>query len=209
MRAFSPDPDPTLSKELVQRALASDRAAVRELVERLMPVIRRRALSTLARYGRGAESEAEDVCQDVLIGLFREDRAALATWAPERGLSLEQFVAMLAQRRVVSHLRSRANKPSRHALTDPENLERLVNQSVRNLLEVGDPARDILHELADRLRVSLSAQGLEMFYRLYVWEQPTEQITGELGLSAESIYQWRSRIKKAAALALEEMQHDE
>lgn len=209
MRAFLQDPEPTQSKQLVARALGGDRAAVRELIASLLPVIRRRALGSLARYGRGAESEVEDVCQEVLIGLFREDRGALASWDPERGLTLAQFVGMLAQRRVISHLRSRTSKPARHTLTEPQNLERLVEQSVQNQLDPHDPARDTLRELADALRVTLSPLGLEMFYRLYVWEQTTEQITSQLGLSAESVYQWRTRLKKAALSALKELQHDQ
>jgi RNA polymerase sigma-70 factor (ECF subfamily) len=209
VRVFSQTSDPTLDKQLVNRALEGERAAVRELIEQLLPVIRRRAVGSLARYGRGAESETEDICQEVLLGLFREDRAALAAWDPERGLALSQFVGMLAQRRVISHLRSRASKPARHMLTEPESLERLVNQSATNQLDPRDPAHDTFHELADRLSLTLSPLGLEMFYRLYVWEQPTEQITEQLGLSAESIYQWRSRLKKAAASVLKELQHGE
>jgi RNA polymerase sigma factor (sigma-70 family) len=208
VRAFSQDPDPTLSKQLVQRALEGDRVAVRALIEKLAPLIRRRAAGSLARYGRGGESEVEDVCQEVLLGLFREDRASLASWDPERGLTLSQFVGMLAQRRVISHLRSRASKPLRHTLTEPESLERLVNQSDQGQA-ARDPSRDALHELADRLRVTLSPLGLEMFYRLFVWEQPTEQISEQLGLSAESIYQWRSRLRKAATAAWKELQRVE
>lgn len=205
MRSLLEDPEPTRTKELVRSALAGDRAAVRALVSELLPVIRRRAAASLARYGRNADSDVEDVCQEVLLGLFRGDRAALAAWDPERGLTLAQFVGMLAQRRVISHLRSRASKSPRHTLTEPQNLERLVEQSAANQLGPGDAAHDTFHELADRLRVSLSPQGLEMFYRLYVWEQPTEEITAQLGLSAEAVYQWRSRLKKAAVSALEEL----
>ncbi|HET9958506.1 MAG TPA: sigma factor [Polyangiaceae bacterium] len=207
MREFPQDSEAKLNKPLVQRALGGEAQAVRELIGLLHPVIKRRALASLTRYGQGTQSEVEDVCQEVLIGLFREDRAALAAWDPERGLSLVQFVGMLAQRRVSSYLRSRANKPSRRTPTEPESLERLVNQSASDQLDPHDPARETFHELADRLRATLSPLGLEMFYRLYVWEHSTEQITAQLGLTAEAVYQWRSRLRKAALLALKELEH--
>ncbi|HET9930174.1 MAG TPA: hypothetical protein VFQ35_05795, partial [Polyangiaceae bacterium] len=42
----------------------------------------------------------------------------------------------------------------------------------------------------------LSPKALEMFYRLYVWQEEPEVVARETGSKLEAIYQWRSRLKK-------------
>jgi RNA polymerase sigma factor (sigma-70 family) len=198
VRASSEDTqakDPQL--DLVRQALDGDRHAVRQLVVLLLPVIQRRAATTFSRYGYTSKSDVEDVCQEVLVGLFREDRAALASWDPDRGLGLEQFAGMLAQRRVISYLRSRSHRPLGNTFVDLVDVD-LADGEDTAVLNPHENAhiRQTLQTLADSLRASLSPLGVEMFYRLYVWEQPTAQIAEQLHVSPDSVYQWRSRLKK-------------
>jgi hypothetical protein len=60
-------------------------------------------------------------------------------------------------------------------------------------------AREFLGLLFECLHATLSPKGLEMFYRLYVWQEEPEHIARETGSTLEAIYQWRSRLKKEVA----------
>src|SRR5438477_652075 len=89
----------------LERALAGERSAVRELVAAFTPVIQARAARALVRgrgggRGRDPRQELGDLVQDVLLLLFRDDERILRAWRPERGLSLLNYVGLVAEREV-------------------------------------------------------------------------------------------------------------
>src|SRR5688572_12519098 len=97
--------------ELVRRAVEGQAAARHTLVLRLSPVVQRRVCrplqSSRAARGRGVErSEVLDLTQQILLLLFDRDSRVLRSWAPERGLSLANFVGLVAEREAKAILRS-------------------------------------------------------------------------------------------------------
>jgi RNA polymerase sigma-70 factor (ECF subfamily) len=96
--------------DLIRRALTGDPTALTELVAVLTPVIQARVARTLlARRhrlagGRDVRQEVEDLSQDVFLTLFSRDARVLRDWQPGRGLSLESFVGLVAERQVLSFL---------------------------------------------------------------------------------------------------------
>ena len=46
------------------------------------------------------------------------------------------------------------------------------------------------------MRASLSTRGLELFQRLYVDEEPIEQVAESMNMTREAIYAWRNRVGK-------------
>jgi len=188
------------SLEDVQRALGGERAAIEALVRELSPVVQARVATALWRRGRASRQELEDMTQDVLMEIFAGDGRVLARWEPERGLSLPSFVGLVAQRLVFSRLRSRRRNPFTQEPVDPGTIEASVGSS-RLHPPPEDPvaAREFLELLFERLHAELSPKGLEMFYRLYVWQEEPEHIARETGSTVEAIYQWRSRLKKDVA----------
>jgi len=183
------------SLEHVQRALGGERAAIEELVRELSPVVQARVATALWRRGRASRQELEDMTQEVLMDLFTG--GVLARWEPERGLSLASFVGLVAQRLVFSLLRSRRRSPFTQEPTDPGTIEASASSSRRHPTPEGPvAAREFLELLFERLHAELSPKGLEMFYRLYVWQEEPEQIARETGSTLDAIYQWRSRLKK-------------
>lgn len=97
---------------LVRRALAGDQTALTRLVAALTPVIQVRVARTLLAHrsllasGRNLRQEVEDQTQKVLLALFARDGHVLRFWLAERGLSLEKFVGLVAERQVLSFLRN-------------------------------------------------------------------------------------------------------
>ncbi|HET7540374.1 MAG TPA: hypothetical protein VFK05_10905 [Polyangiaceae bacterium] len=185
------------SLEDVKRALQGERAAIEELVRELSPVVQARVATALWRRGRASRQELEDLTQEVLMELFTGDGRALASWEPGRGLSLASFVGLVAQRMVFSILRSRRRSPFTQEPTDPATIEASAASSRRHPTPEGPvAAREFLILLFERLHAELSPKALEMFYRLYVWQEEPEHIARETKSTLDAIYQWRSRLKK-------------
>jgi RNA polymerase sigma-70 factor (ECF subfamily) len=189
--------------QLIVSALSGSREAARALIVRLSPVIQARAARlTLRRFpGTGPEAvraRVEDAVQDVFLRLFAEDGRVLRAWDATRGASLENYVGLVAERLVLSAHRSGHKTAWREdtglggeddAGAQPASPERLEDR----VITAGLAAR-----VVSALEAELSPQGLELFYRLVVWEQTVEQVGDELGLSRDAVYQWRSRLLKRA-----------
>lgn len=196
-----------MSADDVKRALARDRTSLEQLVHELEPVIRTRVAAALWRFRRASRAEVEDLTQEVFVELFSKEGATLASWDAERGLDFHSFVSMVAQRVVLSVLRSRRRSPFTQELLDPDALVGTNAEASQPPAERVE-ARELLGLVAEHLRQELSPQGLELFYRLFVWQESVDVVTRATGLSADAIYQWRTRLKKAALLAQQRILQD-
>jgi len=200
-------PEDTAS--LIRRALEGDQTALTELVAMLTPVIQARVARTLlARRsllagGRSVREEVEDLSQDVFLKLFDRDGRVLRSWQPERGLSLPNFVGLVAEREVLSFLRSGRRNPWKEepSFTDDE-------------IDIEDPddgpeeiaaSREYLELLLDRLHEELSPLGWQLFNLLFIQELSQAEVQAASGLSADAVYAWRSRLRRAARRVLDEM----
>jgi RNA polymerase sigma-70 factor (ECF subfamily) len=184
---------------LVGRALAGDPAAQNRLVAVLTPVIQARVARTLLarRFrlagGRDVRQEVEDLSQEVFLALFSRDAHVLRSWQPERGLSLENFVGLVAKCEVLSFLRSSRRNPW---LEDTSLAEDVLD------VETEDPGPDVIAAsrehlalLFDRLYDELSPLGWRMFELLFVQDLSQAEVEAVSGLSADAVYAWRSRLR--------------
>jgi RNA polymerase sigma-70 factor (ECF subfamily) len=194
---------------LVRRALSGDPAALRGLVALLTPVIQGRVARTLLarRYrlagGRDVRQEVEDLSQDVFLALFSREGRVLRTWQAERGLSLENFVGLIAERQVLSFLRSgRRNPWKEDPLFASDELEPEAPESGP---EAAAASREHLSLLLDRLREELSPLGWRLFELLFVREMSQAEVEAASGLSADAVYAWRSRLRRLAQTLLIEL----
>jgi RNA polymerase sigma-70 factor (ECF subfamily) len=193
-------------ERLLRSALRGDESSLRELVERLTPVIQVRVARVLLRQGRRSREqigpEVADATQEVFLALFAERGRVLGNWDPARGLSLANFVGLVAQRLVSSIVRSGRKNPWLHEPEDPAEFDRLSKEAEPTPESVA-ASREDLRRVLDALRGKLSPLGLEMFQRLYVARESLEEIRAATGLTDSAIYQWRSRLGKAAQQAFE------
>lgn len=187
---------------MIRQALDGDAQSARVLVDALYPVIAKRVAATLWQRTRrrAVAQEAADLVQEVFVSLFQADGKALRAWDPERGMSLERFVGMLAQHQVISILRNGRASPWRDEPTENEALEKLGQSTLTP--ESITTAREDLRLLLDGVREQLSPRGLELFQRIVVDEEPLESLMASTGMSADAIYQWKSRILRAMRAAL-------
>jgi RNA polymerase sigma-70 factor (ECF subfamily) len=183
----------------VKRALAGERPAIEALVRELSPIVRARVATMLWRRGHGSRQELDDLTQEVLLQLFAGESRVLASWQPERGLGLTAFVGLVAKRLAATLLRRR-HGPSVYDVVDPGTLDLLAPVDHLHPNPEGPVmARQLVQLLFDHLHAELSPKALEMFYRLYVWQEEPEHISKETGSTLDAIYQWRSRLRKEVA----------
>ncbi|HEY0511311.1 MAG TPA: hypothetical protein VGH73_05375 [Thermoanaerobaculia bacterium] len=193
----------------MRRALAGEPAAKSRLVAVLTPVVQARVARTLlARQtrlagGRVVRQEVEDLSQDVFLALFSRDGRVLRDWEAERGLSLENFVGLVAERQVLSFLRSgRRNPWKEDSAFAAEDFEPEVPDSDP---EKTAASREHLALLLDRLREELSPLGWWLFELLFVQDLSQAEVEAVSGLSADAVYAWRSRLRRLARKLRAEM----
>lgn len=200
-------------QELVQRALTRDPAAVAALVRRMAPVVHVRVARALSRRrvearGRDLRADMEDMVQEVFAALFESDGRALRAWHPERGLSLENFVGLLAEREVVSILRSGRRNP----WTEDPTLDTTLNEldtDQQSSAEGRVASRQRLDQLMDRLRERLSPLGLHYFRLLFVEERGVAEVAEETSSTTDALYAWRSRLGRLVKQLARELDDEE
>jgi RNA polymerase sigma-70 factor (ECF subfamily) len=186
---------------LIERALSRDRAALRVLVDRLTPVVQARVARVLLRRegaarGRRLRQEVEDFAQEVFVSLIAEDGKALRRWSAERGMSLKNFVGLIAERQAISILRSGRRSPWTEDPTFSDTLSHQAGAHAGHGAHVD--ARDLLARVLDQIRVRLSPKGLQLFELLMIQQKAIPEVCTTTGMTADAVYAWRSRLAKLA-----------
>ena len=191
--------------ETVRAALGGDTLARKRLVGALLSTVQCRVARALLRQ-RGASArdlrqDVEDLTQEVFLLIFERDGKILRAWDPEQGLSLPNFVGLVAERRVASVFRSQRQNPWNETTAETETLQRRSGS---------DPERDASERqyaalLLESLREQLSPLGLHLFYALFRDQRPVEEICLEMNMSRDAVYAWRSRLRKAVRKAASEL----
>lgn len=181
-------------RDVVDRAIAKDAAAVVLLIEALRPVVRVRVARALTRYRRRAVAhDIDDLSQETFAALFIDDCRALRAWDPGRGLMFLNFVGLLAERVAGMVLRARKRDPRTEVPIEAFSIASLHDAlAATSHLE----ARDELRHLLAQARCRLSATGWSYLQWLIVENFSISAIAQQTGASAEAIYTWRMRIKR-------------
>ncbi len=187
-----------LDRDVLMRALSKERAAIDAFVARCSPIIEARVSRILFRRAAGRDIRAElfDTTQDVFLHLFDRDAYVLRSWDPERGLSLDNFVGLVAERVCASRLRTKKTDPFRDTPTELEALESALGEGQ---MESQIVSRDLGEALLILLRSELSPKGLDLFYRIFLEDQDVEQIVADTGLSRDAVYTWKARLQKTVS----------
>ncbi|MBX3247779.1 MAG: sigma-70 family RNA polymerase sigma factor [Myxococcales bacterium] len=194
--------------DLVDAVLARDPEACRAFITRLTPVIRHRVARVLAahaaRRGRPVERhEVLDLIQEIFVLLLDRDGRVLRSWEPSRGLSLANFVGLVAEREAGAFLRSGRRSGWAEAPTDDAFLASSVGGDVDSERQLG--ARQLLERLVERLRERLSPRGFALFHALYVQEQDVEAIAADFAMSPNALYTFRTRLRREVAAIRSEL----
>ncbi|MDI1432474.1 RNA polymerase sigma factor [Polyangium sorediatum] len=194
---------------LLRRALAGERAAVRALIDALAPVVQARVARILLRRRapqRDIRQETEDLVQEVFVVLFADSARALRQWDPARGMSLPNFVGLVAEREVISILRSKRRNPwTEEPMLDEELDPKHDEQpSTERLFE----DREAVAALLAAIHARLGDRGMLLFQWLVVEGRPVEEICAALGMTPDAVYAWKSRLAKLVREVAEDLASD-
>ena len=185
---------------MLEACLRGDAAAVRALVDDLTPVIQSRAARALLRrrprlsHRPALTQEVEELTQEVFLALFADGARVLRSWDVQRGLSLRNFVGLVAEREIADILQSGRRRPWNEQRTAEEPSE--IQMGTVPGPEAKVAARELFDNVSARLREELSPQGFKLFEMLLVDECPVEDACAATGMSRDAIYAWRSRLPK-------------
>lgn len=191
----------------IQSALAGAEPALTRLVQALTPVIQSRVARGLllrrtgTAAGRDIRQEVEDLTQETFLVLFADGGKVLRSWQPERGLSLLNFVGLVAERQTASILRSGKRSPWKEDPVLPEDLDQTAPESGPEEVAA---SREQLKHLLHRLTEELTPLGRHLFDLLFLRELPFEEVTRQTGMSPDAVYAWRSRLRRLARRLLDE-----
>jgi RNA polymerase sigma factor (sigma-70 family) len=194
-------------QEEVRSALAGNEPALTRLVQTLTPVIQSRVARGLllwrtgAAAGRNIRQEVEDLVQEVFLVLFADGGKVLRSWQPERGLSLLNFVGLVAERQTASILRSGKRSPWKEDPTLFEDFNQAARESGPEEIAA---SREQLKLLLSRLTEELSPLGRHLFDLLFLRELPLEEVIRQTGMSPDAVYAWRSRLRRLSCRLLDE-----
>jgi len=152
--------------------------------------------------GRNIRQEVEDLAQEVFLVLFTDGGKVLRSWQPERGLSLVNFVGLVAERQTASILRSGKRSPWKEDPTLFEDFNQAARESGPEEITAW---REQLKLLLDRLTEELSPLGWHLFDLLFLRELPLEEVIRQTGMSPDAVYAWRSRLRHLVRRLLDEM----
>lgn len=201
-------------RRLLAEALAGDASALVELARLISPAIQVRVARALLRRAApraragDVRSELEDMTQEVFVRLFANDARALRAWDPERGLSLVNFVGLVAEREVSNVFHSGRRTPWNDKLELQGDVDARECWSVDLGGERRQIYKDLLLKLCQRLQAWLSPRGRELFEVLYLEERPLAEVAERFGMQPSAIYAWRNRVGKRARELLDELQSD-
>lgn len=194
------DEAPAAPLRLIERALDGDRGAARLIVQRLMPVIRATLAARLNRIRRWRTpwGDVDDYAQEIWLRLWAEDARRLLAFDPSRGLSIESYVAMLADREFSGLLRheSAVKRGGNNLAAAPEAVDVLTAPGP-------DPERQLVvrdqgEALGAWLARHLPARGLGIFRCLYSDGRSTNETARLMGCSPQVVYNWQHRIRTLA-----------
>jgi RNA polymerase sigma factor (sigma-70 family) len=172
----------TSTQDLVRRALAGDRQAMRQLFAHVIcPVVERRLARRLALAGAD-RAALHDHVQEVLVHLLERDAEVLRRWDPERG-TLEPYVAKVAENYLISRLRKRPPPTPSEDLDD----EAATSETPEEGAAFSHLVLHLLREMNDN--------DAALFRAVYLEELSPDEAAALLGISRDAAHKRIQRLR--------------
>lgn len=171
---------------------ASDPGVARRAAERVTAVVRARVRRFLSRSPRAGD-EVEDVVQEIWLALLDRDAHRLRSWDRDRGVPLERFIAMIADRQLVS--RSAHGRARRRSAQLVE-LDAMPEDAAVDTWTPEDAAGTaaLLTRWRAHVARQLPVRGRTIF-ELMIRELDPDQIATALEVNRQVVYNWQHQIR--------------
>ncbi len=189
--------------DLLSRCLDGDSEAREEFVMSTDGLIRWTLVGTFRRYGRRLEEEdLEDLRQEVLLALFRENSRKLRQYEGRNGASLATWLRVVVTRLAIDRIRS---------LAAGENVESLETRSPAGIPDVavedsGPESAAVASEQRQHVLglIAELSPGDQLFVRLFYYQDATmEEVSKVMGISRNAAYVRKMRLHRRLRSLLE------
>lgn len=181
--------------EDIARALEGDEVLAARLESELTPVIQARVARKLYNRPTSVSTAIEDYVQQVWESLLDRRAKALRDWDPGRGLSLRNYVGLVAERLTISLLRSGRWTGWREETTPVEDFEKGSKEPDPEEVTAG---RDELRWILERFQEKLDPLDWHLFDLLFVQELSVLEVAERTEMTRWAVYQRRWRIRRLA-----------
>jgi RNA polymerase sigma-70 factor (ECF subfamily) len=189
--AVSIAPSAWSEAELLERLLASDPSAWRELNSRYSRLVTSCIQRVVARFARRISADAvEEIYATFSLKLLANDKHKLKSFEPSRGNKLGTWLGMLATHCAYDYLRGVRREPSAVCLTEAETLssEHQDPCEAAMLNERAELVRGLLADFSDKDR---------QFVALYYGDGLSpEHVAERLGISVKTVYSKKHKIQR-------------
>jgi RNA polymerase sigma factor (sigma-70 family) len=185
-----------LTPATIAKMLAGTHRDRTQLALVLVERIDRAVYFTLRGCGQRAEQH-EDMVQEALIYVYRDDAKVLRRWDPVRA-GLRGYLNMVISRFV----RRRVATQTRQTVVVLEELPDVESPRPEATMDDNFAYRASLEELYDYVKQEASEKDRERFWALYVEEGTPADVAQQLGVTTDALYTWASRFKKRLHQAL-------
>jgi RNA polymerase sigma-70 factor (ECF subfamily) len=177
--------------ELLDRLLASDPSAWRELNSRYARLVTSCIQRVVTRFARRISADAvEEIYATFSLKLLANDKHKLRSFEPSRGNKLGTWLGMLATHCAYDYLRGVRREPSAVCLTEAEALssEHQDPCEAAMLNERAEMVRGLLADFSDKDR---------QFVALYYGDGLSpEHVAERLGISVKTVYSKKHKIQR-------------
>jgi RNA polymerase sigma-70 factor (ECF subfamily) len=189
---------------LLDRVLARDQVAWRELIRRFRGLIFRCITKVSGKYDAVLSNEdVNEIFGDVCFNLLRDDMRKLRAYDPERGAKLGSWLGLLAINTAYDYLRQTSRRPLLDRLDgapdragdEPSALDDLLAKERWGYL------KQLLTDFSDRDR-----RFVELYYGAGLLP---EEVAAAMGISVKTVYSKKNKLRsKLLALAAHDQQLD-
>jgi RNA polymerase sigma-70 factor (ECF subfamily) len=177
--------------ELLDRLLASDANAWRELNQRYARLVTSCIQRVVARFSKRVSVDAvEEIYATFSLKLLANDKHKLRSFEPMRGSKLGTWLGMLATHCAYDYLRSVRREPSSVCLTEAETLSSEQHDPCETamLSERAKLVQGLLADFSDKDR---------QFVALYYQDGLSpEHVAERLGISVKTVYSKKHKIQR-------------
>lgn len=186
---------PEIDKQLVRLVNQRDAEASRMFIRRFTPVVRWRVGAALSRYERTSERHSRedvlDLIQEVFVALLQRGGRVLQHWDPDRGLSLEGYIGLVAYREASARLKSGRKSGWAEAPTPAVVLNDQVDERTP---EAHLSAKQQVDAVLSRVDQALSPRGRQILRSMLEPGTTDSDLCERFELTASALYTFRSRV---------------
>jgi RNA polymerase sigma factor (sigma-70 family) len=182
-------------RALIGQAVRGVPAAVRLLTRRLAPVIQARVTRVLRRLTPTHLGDADDVAQKVWLTLLKDAGRQFLAFDAARGISLEAYVGMIAEREVRNHVQHEL-AGSRRPTDGLAPLDEATEVATASPSPEGEAVQnDLVARLDAHLLASLPPRGQLVYRLIYADARAPDEAAAMLGCQVQVVYNWQHRVR--------------